>query len=70
MYPWHEMIGIASVWNPKQKRIIGFQNIIGFSYITLSIAAAVATAAHILLSAVYIPVSGGGGGVFPSVSRS
>ena len=60
------MIGIVSVWNPKQKRIIGFQNIIGFSYITLSIAAAAATAAHILLSAetaaVYIPISGGGGG--------
>ena len=29
------MIGIVSVWNPKQKRIIGFQNIIGFFFITL-----------------------------------
>jgi hypothetical protein len=35
MYPWHEMIGIVSVWNPPKKRIIGFQNIIGFSFITL-----------------------------------
>jgi hypothetical protein len=60
MYPWHEMIGIVSVWNPKQKRIIGFQNIIGFSFI-VSIAAAAATATH-------IPVSGGGGGVFPFIS--
>jgi hypothetical protein len=22
MFPWHEMIGIVFVWNPKQKRII------------------------------------------------
>ena len=32
MDPWHEMIGIVSVRNPKQKRIIGFQNIIGFFF--------------------------------------
>ena len=29
------MIGIVSVWNPKRNRIIGFQNIIGYSFITL-----------------------------------
>ena len=58
MYPWHKMIGIVSVWNPKQKRIIGFQNIIGFAFI-VSIAAAAATAAPIPLSAeaVYFPFS-------------
>ena len=32
MNPWHEIIGIVSVWNPQQKRIIGFQNIIGFFF--------------------------------------
>jgi hypothetical protein len=32
MNPWHEIIGIVSVWNPQQKRIIGFQNIMGFFF--------------------------------------
>jgi hypothetical protein len=31
MDPRHEMIGIVSVWNVKCVRIVGFQNIIGFS---------------------------------------
>jgi hypothetical protein len=35
MYPLHEMIEIVSVRKPKQKRIIGFQNIIGFFLLTL-----------------------------------
>jgi hypothetical protein len=30
----HEMIGIVSVWNVKCVRIVGFQNIIGFFFIT------------------------------------
>ena len=51
------MIGVVSVRNPKQKRIIGFQNIIGLLY-SVSIAAA---AAYIPLSAAaaaaYIPLS-------------
>jgi len=56
------MIGVVSVRNPKQKRIIGFQNIIGLlhsvsiaaaaAYIPLS--AAAATAAYIPLSCVWL----------------
>ena len=34
MDPRHEMIGIVSVWNVKCVRIVGFQNIIGFFFIT------------------------------------
>ena len=52
MDPRHEMIGIVFIGNVKCVRIVGFQNIIRFFFITLSIAAA----------AVQIPVSGGGGG--------
>jgi hypothetical protein len=65
MDPRHEMIGIVSVWNVKCVRIVGFQNIIGFFFITLllrrrlwriSLSAAVA---YIPLSAAaeYIPLS-------------
>jgi hypothetical protein len=34
MDPRHEMIGMVSVWNVKCVRIVGFQNIIGFFFIT------------------------------------
>jgi hypothetical protein len=30
MYPWHEMIGIVFVWNPKQNRIIGPDRILWY----------------------------------------
>ena len=49
MYPWHEMIGIVSVWNPKQKRIIGFQNIIGFFFINLLVLLLLRRRRHISL---------------------
>ena len=52
------MIGIVSVWNPKQKRIIGFQNIIEYCCCCGD-------------GCIYPSVSGGGGGgVYPSVSGS
>jgi hypothetical protein len=64
MYPWHEMIGIVSVWNPKKTDYwFSKYNRVLLHY-SVSIAAAVATTAHIHLSAeaaaVYIPVSSGG----------
>ena len=60
------MIGVVSVRNPKQKRIIGFQNIIGLLY-SVSIAAA---AAYIPLSAAaaaaaYIPLSAAAAAYIP-----
>jgi hypothetical protein len=58
------MIGIVSVWNVKCVRIVGFQNIIGFFFITVCMAAAAAEAvAYFPLSAAaaavvaYIPLS-------------
>jgi hypothetical protein len=48
MDPRHEMIGMVFIGNVKCVRIVGFQNIIRFFFITLSIAAA---AAYIHLSA-------------------
>ena len=60
MYPWHEMIGIVSVWNPPKKPDYWFSkyNRVLLHY-SVSIAAAAATAAYIPLSAaaVYIPQS-------------
>jgi hypothetical protein len=60
MYPWHEMIGIVSVWNPKKKPDYWFSkyNRVLLHY-SVSIAAAAATAEYIPLSAaaVYIPQS-------------
>ena len=60
MYPWHEMIGIVSVWNPKKTDYwFSKNNRVLLHYV--SIAAVTATTAHIHLSAeaavVYIPVS-------------
>jgi hypothetical protein len=49
MDPWHEMIGIVFIGNVKCVRIIDFQNILGFFFITLSIAVAGA----------YVPLSAG-----------
>ena len=59
MYPWHEMIGIVSVWNPKKTDYwFSKYNRVLLHY-SVSIAAAAATAAYIPLSAaaVYIPQS-------------
>jgi hypothetical protein len=50
------MIGVVSVRNPKQKRIIGFQNIIGLLY-SVSIAAAAAYIPLSAAAAAYIPLS-------------
>ena len=61
MYPWHEMIGIVSVWNPKKTDYwFSKYNRVLPPY-SVSIAAAAAMAA-------YIPVTVGGGGVYTSVS--
>jgi hypothetical protein len=60
MYPWHETIGIVSVWNPKKNPDYWFSkyNRVILHY-SVSIAAAAATVAYIPLSAaaVYIPQS-------------
>ena len=61
MYPWHEMIGIVSVWNQKKPDYwFSIYNRVLLHY-SVSIAAAASTTAHIHLSAeaaaVYIPVS-------------
>ena len=49
------MIGIVSVWNPKQKWIIGFQNIIEYCC---------------CVDGGIYPFVSGGGGAYPSVSGS
>jgi hypothetical protein len=57
MYPWLEMIGIVSVWNPKKTDYwFSKYNRVLLHY-SVSIATAAATAAYIPLSAaaVYIP---------------
>jgi hypothetical protein len=60
MYPWHEMIRIVSVWNPRKTPDYWFSkyNRVLLHY-SVSIAAAAATVAYIPLSAaaVYIPQS-------------
>jgi hypothetical protein len=61
MYPWHELIGIVSVWNPQKTDYwFSIYNRVLLHY-SVSIAAAAATTAHIHLSAeaaeMYIPVS-------------
>jgi hypothetical protein len=51
MYPWHEMIGIVSVWNPKKTDYwFSKYNRVLLHY-SVSIAAAAATTANIHLSA-------------------
>jgi hypothetical protein len=70
MHPWHEMIGIVSVWNPPKKPDYWFSkhNRVLLHY-SVSIAAAAATATYIPVSSggVYRSVNGGGG-AYSSVS--